>query len=586
MFKDLDRTSIIIIALCIVLIFSWSYIFGPKGLNMIPDSQQSSQKREKPEVQTEKPSTAVEPLNAPRNTATSIANLPLETAAHSKSDYKNVILTNPQSLIEVEVNPNEGAIASILLRDSLDANQKNKVVLNNNITPGALAFTGGQNEWILKKVYAPIVKKDNTHELIVKRKFEDQSGNSFLIEQDWKLEAAYTINYTVTVYNLEKKSIKFPEFYVWAGGIPPIEYLSGDVARSEAHRVDMLSAENNQISSLKVDDKKFPNNQEIVVPVRWLSISNKYFANILKPLSNDGNFYGGVYTSKKEESVIINGTKKEYFLASAAGIIKNVNLNAETNAAWNFKYYAGPKDIKLIGAFAPYAKDIMHLAFMSLESIAQWLLYFLIFLKGIVGNYGWAIILLTVIVKLVFWPITHKSNVSMKKMQKIQPMVKELREKYKDDKQTVNTKMMELYKKEGVNPLGGCLPILVQIPVFFALYWTLDGAIELRHTSFLWAKDLTQPDTIGNIFGLPINPLAIAMSLTMVLQQKLTPTATDPMQAKMMMLMPVIMLVFLYNLPSGLTLYWTVSQIISIIQLMVNVYNDKKEKSKTNLKSA
>jgi YidC/Oxa1 family membrane protein insertase len=459
------------------------------------------------------------------------------------------------------------------------------VILNNGITPGALSFTGGQNELILKKIYAPIVRKDN-NELTVKRKFEDQSNNNFLIEQDWKVGIDYTIDYSVTVYNLEKKNIKFPEFYVWAGGISPIEYLSGDIARSEAHRIDALDTENNQIFSLKVEDKKFPNNQETAIPVRWISISNKYFANILKPLSNDGNFYGGIYTSRKEKSVIINGVKKEYYLASAAGIIKNVNLNANASATWNFKYYAGPKEIKLIGAFAPYAKDVMHLAFTSLESIAQWLLYFLIFLRGLVGNYGWAIVLLTLIVKLVFWPITHKSNVSMKKMQKIQPMVKELREKYKDDKQMVNTKMMELYKKEGVNPLGGCLPILVQIPVFFALYWTLDGAIELRHTSFLWAKDLTQPDTIGHIFGLPINPLAIAMSLTMVLQQKLTPTATDPMQAKMMMLMPVIMLIFLYNLPSGLTLYWTVSQIISIVQLIVNIYNDKKEKSKTNLKTA
>lgn len=174
----------------------------------------------------------------------------------------------------------------------------------------------------------------------------------------------------------------------------------------------------------------------------------------------------------------------------------------------------------------------------------------------------------------------------MKKMQKIQPAIKELREKYKEDKQKLNTKMMELYKKEGVNPLGGCLPILVQIPVFFALYWTLDGAIELRHQSFLWAIDLTQPDTIAHIFSIPINPLAILMALTMVLQQKLTPVATDPMQAKMMMFMPLIMLIFLYSLPSGLTLYWTVSQIISIIQLMVNIYNDKKEKAKTNPKIA
>ena len=585
MFKDLDRTSIIIIILCVILIFSWSYIFGPNGLNMMSQPQESSQKTVKLEEQSEKSSPTIKTANTVQATAVPTVNLPLEPADRIKSDYKNIVLTSQKSLIEVEVNPNEGEITSVLLKDSLDANQKNKVVLNKAITPGALSFTGGQNKWILKKVYAPIVIEGN-NELTVKRNFEDQAGNNFLIEQDWKLETDYTIDYSITVYNLEKRNIKFPEFYVWAGGISPIEHLSGDIARSEAHRVDMLNSENNQIASLKVEDKKFPNNQETGTSVRWLSISNKYFANILKPLGNDGNFYGGVYTSRKEESVIINGSKKEYYLVSAAGIIKNVNLNAEASATWNFKYYAGPKDIKLIGAFAPYAKDIMHLAFTSLESIAQWLLYFLIFLKGIVGNYGWAIILLTVIVKLVFWPITHKSNVSMKKMQKIQPMVKELREKYKDDKQMVNTKMMELYRKEGVNPLGGCLPILVQIPVFFALYWTLDGAIELRHTSFLWAKDLTQPDTIVHIFGLPINPLAIAMSLTMVLQQKLTPTATDPMQAKMMMLMPVIMLVFLYNLPSGLTLYWTVSQIISIIQLMVNLYNDKKEKCKTNLKTA
>lgn len=585
MFKDLDRTSIIIIILCIALIFSWSYLFGPKGLNIIPQPSQTSEKTAKAEINSEKPSITVETASPDHNIETSAGILPSESIVQTKSNYQNIILTNPKSFIEVEINPNEGAVTSILLKGSLDAKQKNKVVLNKNVTPGALSFTGGQNEWSLKKVYPPIIRNNN-NELIVKRKFEDQYGNNFLIEQDWKLEIDYTIDYSITVYNLEKKNIKFPEFYVWAGGISPIEYLSGDIARSEAHRVDTLNSENNEIYSLKVEDKNFPKNQEITTPVKWLSISNKYFANILKPISNNGNFYGGIYTSRKEESVIINGAKKEYYSVSAAGIIRNVNLNPEAAFTWNFKYYAGPKEIKLIGVFAPYAKNIMHLAFTSLETIAQWLLYFLIFLKEIVGNYGWAIILLTVIVKLVFWPITHKSNVSMKKMQKIQPMVKELREKYKDDKQIMNTKMMELYKKEGVNPLGGCLPILVQIPVFFALYWTLDGAIELRHSSFLWARDLTQPDTITLIFGLPINPLAIAMSLTMVLQQKLTPTATDPMQAKMMMLMPVVMLIFLYNLPSGLTLYWTVSQIISIIQLMVNVYSDKKVKNKTNLKTA
>ena len=134
----------------------------------------------------------------------------------------------------------------------------------------------------------------------------------------------------------------------------------------------------------------------------------------------------------------------------------------------------------------------------------------------------------------------------------------------------MNTKTMELYREQKVNPLGGCLPILLQIPVFLALYSTLDAAVELRQVSFWWAGDLCKPDTVAVILGLPINPLILAMTLLMFLQQKMTPSAMEPMQQKMMLAMPFVMLFFLYSLPSGLTLYWTVSQIISIIQLLIN----------------
>ena len=301
MFKDLDRTSIIIIILCIALIFSWSYIFGPKGLNIMSQPSQASEKIAKTEDQIVKTPSAVETVNSTQNAAVSSPVLPTETTTQSKSNYKNVILTNPKSLIEVEINPNNGAVDSVLLKDSLDVNQKNKIVLDKGVVPGALSFTGGQNEWTLKKTYEPVIK-DNNNELIIKRKFEDQSGNSFLIEQDWKLEINYTIDYSVTVYNLEKKNIKFPEFYVWAGGVPPIEYLTGDIARSEAHRIDTLATENNEVSSIKVEEKNFPNNQEIASSVKWMAISNKYFTNILKPLSNDGNFYGGIYTVRKKRT--------------------------------------------------------------------------------------------------------------------------------------------------------------------------------------------------------------------------------------------------------------------------------------------
>ena len=184
-----------------------------------------------------------------------------------------------------------------------------------------------------------------------------------------------------------------------------------------------------------------------------------------------------------------------------------------------------------------------------------------------------SIIILTLLVRLLFYPVTAKANASMKKMQTVQPKIQELREKYKDNPQLLNTKMMELYRTEKVNPFGGCLPILLQIPVFFALYATLDGAVELRQVPFLWSRDLAAADTVARIplflFGwsLPINPLVIAMTILMVIQQRMTPMSMDPVQKKMMMAMPIVMLIFLYDLPSGLTLYWTVSNIFSIIQL-------------------
>jgi YidC/Oxa1 family membrane protein insertase len=203
------------------------------------------------------------------------------------------------------------------------------------------------------------------------------------------------------------------------------------------------------------------------------------------------------------------------------------------------------------------------------------------------GSYGWSIIIITVIVRLLFWPITQKANNSMKRMQKVQPQMKEIREKYKKDPQTMNAKVMELYRKEKVNPLGGCLPILLQIPVFIALYSTLNGAVELRQVPFWWINDLAKPDTVAVVLGLPINPLVIVMTSLMVLQQRLTPSAMDPTQQKMMMFMPIMMLFILYNLPAGLTLYWTVSQILAILQLYLQKHmNSGDEKSVTKAKKA
>jgi YidC/Oxa1 family membrane protein insertase len=194
---------------------------------------------------------------------------------------------------------------------------------------------------------------------------------------------------------------------------------------------------------------------------------------------------------------------------------------------------------------------------------------------SIVGNYGVAIIIVTILIKLALWPLTAKSYKSMRQMQKIQPLLVALRQRHKDDRETMNKEMMQLYKTYKINPMGGCLPMLLQIPFFIAFYRVLDYALELRGAPFiLWIKDLSAPDRLFDFgaripfleppTGIPV--LTIIMTASMIWQQRLTPNMGDPMQAKMMMLMPVIFAVILINMPAGLVLYWLVNNILSIVQ--------------------
>jgi YidC/Oxa1 family membrane protein insertase len=193
----------------------------------------------------------------------------------------------------------------------------------------------------------------------------------------------------------------------------------------------------------------------------------------------------------------------------------------------------------------------------------------------VIPNYGIAIILLTVLIKLIFWPLGTKSYKSMNEMKKVQPLMQELRAKYKDDKQRMNKEVMGLYKTYKVNPASGCLPMIVQMPIFFALYRMLYQAIELRHAPFFgWISDLSAPDRLFEFsfsipmmqapHGLPV--LTLVMGASFLLQQKMTPATGDPMQAKMMMMMPIFMTVLFINFPSGLVLYMFVNNIISMGQ--------------------
>jgi len=230
-------------------------------------------------------------------------------------------------------------------------------------------------------------------------------------------------------------------------------------------------------------------------------------------------------------------------------------------------YYVGPKKYSALAALGYRAAEIMEFGIWT--PISRLLLWTLNLIHDHVWphNYGLAIMLLTVLIRIVFWPITHASTVSMKRLQEIQPLINEVRLKYKDNPQKQQKEMMAIYREHKVNPLGGCLPMLIQIPVFIALFVVLRSAIELRFASFLWIRDLSEPEgLLADVLPIPLNILPLLMALTMYWQQKLTPSGADTQQQKMMAFFPLLMLVFLYNFPSGLVLYWTTNQCLMIVQ--------------------
>ncbi len=233
-------------------------------------------------------------------------------------------------------------------------------------------------------------------------------------------------------------------------------------------------------------------------------------------------------------------------------------------AEYAFTYYAGPKEYDRLVALGSGQEDVMQFGFWGVISVV--LLKSMKFFHGVIPNYGVDIILITVLIKLIFWPIQAKSIHSMSAMQKFQPLMNKLKEKYKDDPQRLNQEMMKMYKEHKINPFSGCLPMVVQLPVLFAFYRMLGSAMELRGASFLWIHDLSLPDTVAHLGTLPVNILPILMLGSSVWQMKLTPQTGDQQQQKMMMFMPVMMIFIFYRLASGLLLYYTVQQLLSVLQ--------------------
>jgi YidC/Oxa1 family membrane protein insertase len=241
-------------------------------------------------------------------------------------------------------------------------------------------------------------------------------------------------------------------------------------------------------------------------------------------------------------------------------------LNPGEGFTQSFQIYSGPREYGRLSKMGQGQDDI--LAFGTFGLVSKFLLGSMNVLKGWLGGYAWAIIALTLVIKTVLWPMQNKATASMKRMSALQPLMNQIREKYKDDPARLNVEVMQLYKDYQVNPFGGCFPMLIQIPIFFGFYNMLGKAVELRNSSFLWVQDLSQPDTVARLLGYPINVLPLIMAVTMFVQMAIQPKSGDPAQQRIFMFMPLIFIFFCYNFASALALYWTVQNLFSIVQLL------------------
>jgi len=284
--------------------------------------------------------------------------------------------------------------------------------------------------------------------------------------------------------------------------------------------------------------------------IRWAGLDEGYFLLAMAP------------TGEGKNSVVVTEPTAA-FLTATLKTPETLPPGQQLKNAYTF--YFGPKDLNDLNKVGLGLEQAVDFGWFHI--LAMPLLYLLKFIDRFFHNYGWSLVVLTILTRLVFWWPNHKSYKSMKEMQKLQPKVAKIREKYKDDREAMNRELMALYRTFKVNPLGSCLPMVLQLPVFIALYNLLGNAIELRHAAFIptlpltnivWLADLSAKD--------PLLITPIIMGASMVVQQKMTPSPGDPAQAKMMMFLPIIFTFLFLNFASGLVIYWLVNNILAIVQ--------------------
>lgn len=468
-------------------------------------------------------------------------------------------LTIKTPLYSAKISEKGAAIVSFLLqgyKESIDDGSENKELISpdNRAGTALLRFSADGAPDIANALYTT----DFSGETLVVRDAEQsvsffwKSSTGLMVEKRFSFYPdSYKIKLGVLINNKSDQSFT-DDLIVSMTNPPPGNTrqfsFEGPFAfiNNELEEIDVEDLDEQNMFSGKID---------------WAGLGDQYFITTLVP---DSSYDATIRLTLDPQKNLLD---VQYFQ-------KSKTLVPGTQRQHEFFLFLGPKRMSVLKDFGGNLEKVINFGFFDV--IAKPCLWLMNFIHDrLIPNYGIAIILLTMLFKLIFWPLGTKSYKSMAEMKKLQPLMTEIREKYKDDKKKMNAEIMGLYRTYKVNPMSGCLPMVVQIPVFFAFYRMLYGSIELRHAPFFgWINDLSAPDRLFAFnfsipmmtppYGIPV--LTIIMGATMFLQQKLSPPPGDPSQAKIMMMMPLIFTFIFINFPAGLVLYWLVNNVLSISQ--------------------
>lgn len=495
----IDKRTLIAIVLTLVVLIAYNYFF----MQPAPQPQQDKAEKKAGEPAIKEPP----PVSVPK-----------EMPEHSPA--KEILVET--GFYRATLTTRGGTIHDFILKTYKDKEGRDVSLLKDQVVLSPLGLGTSTEDFVLSRVDFSLQGSD------LKLKAAESGSAIFTyVAPQFSIRRTYTFYGDRYQIDLRDEVTGIHEYWITLGS----DFGIHDPQDSTAPHVGPVILKDTD--RIEVFPNKLDTPKDYRGGIRWVAQEDKYFFASIVPL-------GSVIEAKT--------WKAQNSAAVGLKVASGVN---------QFIIYAGPKDYTRLQELKVGLEHIIDFGFFSF--LARPLFWILKFFYGFLKNYGWAIVLLTLIVRIPFIPIINMGQKSMKRMQELQPKLNEIRERYKKDPQRIQKEMMELYKKYKVNPVSGCFPILLQVPVFFALYKVLMIAIELRGAPFMfWIKDLSTKD--------PYYVLPIIMGVTMVIQQKMTPTSPDPRQNKIMMLMPVVFTFLFLNFASGLVLYWLVNNVLSILQ--------------------